>query len=101
MRWLGTCKVAATPLVVVVGETDPHGVAGHDTVQLTPFICRVVDDGCRDLHGAASGYRGWVQRDRNGHGEFYFAGGAATTAATAAGNGYCQDQFQPDERRKR
>jgi len=30
--------VAATPLVVVGGETDPQGVAEQDTVQLTPLF---------------------------------------------------------------
>jgi len=32
--------VAATPLVVVVGETDPHGVAEQDTVQVTPVFAK-------------------------------------------------------------
>jgi len=34
----GAVYVAATPLAVAVGETDPHGAAEHDTVQVTPLL---------------------------------------------------------------
>jgi hypothetical protein len=30
--------VETTPLAVAAGETDPHGAAGHDTVQVTPWF---------------------------------------------------------------
>lgn len=35
---VGAVYVAATPLAVAAGETDPHGAAEHDTVQVTPLF---------------------------------------------------------------